>query len=284
MERKVKAARKAVKRPLENDMDSTTTRPAAILLCAGYGTRMGSLTATHPKPLLEVAGRPVLDYLLDQILELSGLGTVHVVSNRRYLTAFRDWAEGWRRRIPTLALEVHDDGSQSSEDRLGAIGDLRFVLERDPCPGGALVAAGDNIFRFSLVPLWSAFLGDGHSRLLALHEPELAKLQRTGVLELGDGGRVLRLHEKPLEPPSSWACPSLYGLSGQALREVAPYLSAGGSSDEIGRYVGHLVNLQPVFAVESRGERLHVGSPESLRAADHLLRRETAERRGLVEK
>ncbi len=265
-------------------MDSTSKRPAAILLCAGYGTRMGALTVTRPKPLLEVGGRPVLDYLLDHLLELSGLGAVHVVSNHRYLPAFLDWAEGWRQRRPSLALEVHDDGSRSSDDRLGAIGDLRFLLERAPCPHGALVAAGDNIYRFSLVPLWSAFLGDGHSRLLALHEPELAKLQRTGVLELGDGGRVLRLHEKPREPPSSWACPSLYGLSGEALREVEPYLSAGGSSDEIGRFVGHLVSRQPVFAVKERGERLHVGSPESLQAADRALRQEASEPRARVEK
>lgn len=252
-------------------MSSTRVGPAAILLCAGYGTRMGALTATRPKPLLEVAGRPVLDYLMDQLLELPGLGKIHVVSNRRYLPAFLDWSGSWKRRRPALELEIHDDGSHSSNDRLGAIGDLRFLLTRAPCPKGALVAAGDNIFRFSLAPLWNTFRGDGQSRLLALHEPHRAQLQRTGVLELGDGDRVLRLHEKPQEPPSTWACPSLYGLSGEALDEVAPYLSAGHSSDEIGRFVAHLVSRQPVFAVKTHGERLHVGSPESLRSADQIL-------------
>lgn len=245
-------------------------RPLAILLCAGYGTRMGALTAETPKPLLPLAGRPVLDYLLEQLSELDGLGAVHVVSNAKYLAAFRTWAEGWRRRFE---VAVHDDGSTADAGRLGAVGDLAFALARVEAPAGALVAAGDNVFRFSLRPLWRAFLETGRSTVLALEEDDPEKLQRTGVLELGAGDRVLRLHEKPERPPSRWACPSLYGLSARALACVGPYLAAGGSRDEIGRFVADLALRQPVYAVRTAGERLHVGSPEAWRRADEALRR-----------
>jgi glucose-1-phosphate thymidylyltransferase len=246
----------------------------AILLCAGYGTRMGALTAETPKPLLPVAGKPVLDYLLEQLHELDGLEWIHVVSNSRYAERFRAWAHGWSQRTE-LELVVHDDGSTSNEDRLGAVGDLDFALRRIDRCDGALVAAGDNVYRFSLRPLWRAFAGDGRrSRVLGLRETDPEKLRRTGVLELGPGDRVLRLHEKPEDPPSEWACPSLYCLQRPALERVAGYLAAGRPRDEIGRFVAYLAPREPLYACKVAGVRLHVGSPEALRRADEILRQE----------
>lgn len=249
--------------------------PPVLMLCAGYGTRMGTLTATTPKPLLEVAGRPVLDHLVEQLLPLPRLGTLHVVSNHHYASAFEAWAAGWNLRLGERRVQVHDDGSRSAEDRLGAIGDLAFVAERltgEALAEGALVTAGDNIFRFSLAPLWRGLTEHRETTVLALHEADRQRLQRTGVLELDDDQRVLRLHEKPQDPPSSWACPSIYGLRPEALGIVDAYLSAGHSSDEIGRFIAHLVSRQIVRAVPTEGERLHVGSPQELRHADQVLR------------
>lgn len=261
-------------------MRSTPPYRIAALLCAGYGTRMGELTAGTPKPLLPVAGRPILDYLMERLLELPSLAAVHVVTNARDAGQLDAWADGWRRRLPGAPpLAVHDDGTRRNEERLGAVGDLAFLLDRlaserrGAFPDGALVAAGDNILRFSLAPLWRAFLGDGASRVLALRGEDPADLRRTAVLELDpEDGRVLKLHEKPEEPPSRWACPSIYCLGAAALGRVGPYLATGRPRDEIGRFVADLVERQPVYAVEAVGERLHVGSPESYRRADELLR------------
>ena len=265
----------------------------AILLCAGYGTRMGALTATTPKPLLEVAGRPVLDYLLDQLAEISGLTTVDVVTNHHYADAFGAWAEAraadWRRHRPErrFELRIHDDGTVDNATRLGAIGDLGFVLERVGLADGALVSAGDNILRFSLEPFWRRFLaadadneGPATSCVMAQHEPSLERLRRTGVLEIDAGGRVLTLVEKPEDPPSTWACPSVYALDRRALAEVGPYLAADLPADEIGRFLGHLVDRrrdrrdEDVVAHEIRGSRLHVGNPEELEHANRILDRE----------
>jgi NDP-sugar pyrophosphorylase family protein len=247
----------------------------AILLCAGYGTRMGDLAAEVPKPLLPVAGKPVLDYLVEQLVGLPGLDAVHVVSNSHYLPPFRRWADGWHGRLPCgTSLEVHDDGTRSAAERLGAVGDLAFVLDRVGPVAGALVASGDNILRFSLAPLWRAALDGDASRVLALHEPDAGRLRRTGVLELDLDRRVLRLHEKPDEPPSSWACPSIYWLAAAALARVGPYLDAGQPRDETGRFIDWLAARETVLALPTLGERLHVGSPEAWRRADEILRRE----------
>ncbi len=252
--------------------------PIAILLCAGYGTRMGALTAETPKPLLPVAGKPVLDYLLEELLELDGLGALHLVSNSRYAGAFRAWAESWHQRRG-VDLTVHDDGSSANDDRLGAIGDLGFVLRRTAAPAGALVAAGDNIYLFSLRPLWRAFAGRQGSWVLGLEENDPKKLRRTGVLELGPGDRVEKLHEKPDDPPSDRACPSLYCLRPEALARVEEYLAVPShNADEIGRFAAYLATREPLYACRTSGRRLHVGSPESLRQADEILRKEMRHR------
>lgn len=247
----------------------------AILLCAGYGTRMGSLTARTPKPLLAVAGQPILDYLLEQLAELDGLDAIHVASNSRYVENFSDWAGKWNEKIGP-ELTVHDNGSSTNADRLGAIGDLELVLRRIAPTAGALVAAGDNIYRFSLRPFWNAFRDSGHSHVLGLQETDPRKLRRTGVLELGSENRVRRLHEKPQEPPSTRACPSLYALSDSALARVAGYLADDRSSDEIGRFVAYLASREPLYAYTTAGERLHVGSPEALSQAERALSREVS--------
>lgn len=251
----------------------SSPRRVAILLCAGYGTRMGALVEKTPKPLLPVGGRPVLDYLLDQIAGLEGLEAVHVVVSSRYAAAFEQWAAA---RTGTPPLRVFDNGTSSNEARRGAIGDLGFVLERTGVPEAALLAAGDNILRFSLRPLWRAFLDDGIDRVLALREESRERLRRTGVLVLDGGGRVVALHEKPEDPPSVWMCPPFYALGRAALERVAPYLASGAPADEIGRLIAHLARHQTLRAMTTVGERLDIGSPESYRRADEILRREPA--------
>ena len=116
------------------------------------------------------------------------------------------------------------------------------------------------------------FQSKGHSHLLALREDDVEKLRRTGVLELDAENRVLQLHEKPAQPPSSWACPSLYCLNGAALARVPGYLAADQPRDEIGRFIAHLVAQEKVYAVPTEGGRLHVGSPEAYQHAEEVLR------------
>lgn len=245
------------------------TASSAIFLCAGYGTRMRELGEKIPKPLVQVAGRPMLDYLLEAVASLPGITRVEVVSNSRFAPAFGDWAA--LRKSSALPITVHDDGTSSPENRLGAVGDLAFVLENAGLPaGGALVAAGDNIPLFGLEAFWQAFREGSASRVLALAENDLAALRQTGVLEL-DGERVLSLTEKPAEPKSSWACPSIYALDRDALAQAPAYLAAGGARDEIGRFVSWLVATRRVEASRIVGERLHVGNPEELRRAEALL-------------
>jgi len=110
----------------------------AIILAAGYATRLRPLTERTAKPLLPIAGRPMIEYICDKIAELDAVDQVHVVTNHRFAPAFADWAG---RRSGATPIAVHDDGTSSNEDRLGAIGDIQFTIDRAGLAGDDLLVA-----------------------------------------------------------------------------------------------------------------------------------------------
>ena len=248
----------------------------AILLCAGFATRMYPLTRDFPKPLLPVAGKPVLDYFMEQLLDLEELNAIHVVTNARFWSHFQEWRADWLPRLQArdLVMHLHNDGTTDNGNRLGAIRDLELVLQHTGTATGTLVAAGDNIFRFAIRGIWQDFLTKSRNVLVAIYESDRQKLQRTGVLELAADDRVLRLHEKPQEPPSHWSCPAIYFLQPTALARVSAYLQESGAHDAPGHFIAYLVQKEPVYAHKTRAGRFDIGSMASFEEADQVLQQE----------
>ena len=250
----------------------------AYLLCAGFGTRMRPLTTDTPKSLLSLNGRPILDYLMDELRDWQGLDAIHIVVNHRDADAFRDWAPAWRSVLDPLnvSLTIHDDGVSTPDDQLGAVGDLHFLLEKTSLPDdGALVSGGDSLYRFPLAPLLNAFTGTT-TRALALHEPDPAQRKQSSTLRLREE-RVEGLVEHPADASSTRICPSWYLLSPNALASVGPYLDRGGDSDTLGRFLDALAQSQRVTAIRLPKQaplRLHCNTPTDLERTRRLLDRE----------
>ncbi|MFP4228239.1 MAG: NDP-sugar synthase [Salinivenus sp.] len=247
----------------------------AYLLCAGFGTRMRPLTEDTPKSLLPVAGRPILDHLLDELQDWSALDAVHVAVNHSDAPAFREWAETWRASLADhdCSLSIHDDGVRSPDEQLGAVGDLRFLLEEaGPPPDGALVSGGDSLYRFPLGPLLQDFEGT-RSRILALYEPNPDRRRKSTVLEL-DGPRLTGLVNDPTDTSSEWIGPSWYLLTPSALAAVEPYLRTGGNPDALSAYLDTVRRRERIDALRlprQEGLRLHCNTPEDLERARTLL-------------
>lgn len=247
----------------------------AYLLCAGFGTRMRPLTDETPKSLLPVAGRPILDYLMDELAAWTALDAIHIAVNHQHAEAFRTWASDWRPDMEA-ALHIHDDGVASPDEQLGAVGDLRFLLEKaGGAETGALVSGGDSLYRFPLAPLLNAFDGSV-SQLLALYEPDPNTLRQRSVLHLKDT-QATGLAEHPNDPPSHRVCPSWYLLCPEALSTVDSFLREGGDADTLGAFVDAVAHSHPVEALplpERTDLRLHCNTPEDLQRARTLLEEE----------
>ena len=245
----------------------------AVLLCAGYGTRMYPLTRHHPKPLLPVAGRPILDYLMDQLIALEALQAIHLVTNARFFDHYNAWRTRWRKALTNRGrrLMLHNDGSTSAANRLGACNDLKLVLDRADVGEGFLVAAGDTIFRFDLRPLWSVFCRGRPHRLVALPETDRTRLRQTGVPLWGPGDRIRDLIEKPAWPPSHWCCPALYFLKPSAVPRLAAFLETADNTDAPGHFMGELCRREAVHAFRLNATRLDIGDMAGYRRANRLL-------------
>ena len=245
----------------------------AILLCAGFGTRMEPLTKDFPKALLDVGGRPVIDHLIGQILDFRGLDSIAIVTNDRFFGHFLQWGEenGGAVADRGISLNILNDGALEAEDRLGAAGDLGFAVSQISESKGTVVAAGDNVFRFRLGPYWDKFLSGDKSYVLALRTEDTQRLRKTGVLELDSNDRILAFHEKPETPPSNFACPALYFLKPRALNFIHEYLSSPDARDEIGYFISYLAKHDVIYAIRAEGEAIDIGTIESYERAKKIL-------------
>ena len=249
----------------------------AFLLCAGFGTRMRPVTAETPKSLVTVAGRPLLDHLLDELTAWSALTEIHVAVNHEDAPAFREWAAGHRADLGTqgIGLHLHDDGVEAPDDQLGCVGDLRFLLDAVGLPAdGALVSGGDSLYRFPLAPLLNAYDGTTN-RVLALHEPDPERRAQSSVLQL-DGPTVTAVHDDPTGTASTRICPSWLLLSAEGLGAVVPYLDDGGPPDTLGAFLDRLARTHSVQAhrlPQTAHLRLHCNTPDDLEHARKLLRK-----------
>jgi glucose-1-phosphate thymidylyltransferase len=246
----------------------------AILLCAGFATRLYPLTRDFPKPLLPVAGRPVIDHLLDQIIELPGIESIHIVTNARFYEHFTRWRRNWLACLAPrdITLTIYNNGSRANENRLGACADLQLVFRQAGRAGAYLVSAGDNLYLFRIADLWRRFLRGHRHCIVALPEKEAEILKNTGVPVFGEGDRVLGLLEKPDNPLPGWFCPPLYFLRPSAREVLEDFLGVDGPVDAPGHFIDHLCHREAVTAITLNEKRLDIGNLESYRRADRILR------------
>lgn len=240
----------------------------ALILAAGYATRLRPLTDTIPKQLLPVGGRPMVDWILDRIQETSA-DEIHLVTNARFAQDFERWAAD-------KDVTIHNDGTTSNDDRLGAIGDIQFVgLDDD-----LLAVAGDNLFDYSLADYEDYWRAKGGSciAVLDVKDPELAK--KYGIVDVDENDRVTNFVEKPEHPPTTLCATATYLYRRDHARLIEAYLAEGNPPDQPGNYIAWLHKREPVYAYRFAGEWYDIGDAGQLLEADNRMRR----RRGLPER
>ena len=244
----------------------------AILLCAGYATRLYPLTQETPKSLLPIGGRPMLNYLMDKILKTGAVDEINVVSNDKFFETFRSWKD---REYPKVNLHVLNDGTTSNESRLGAIGDIHFALTQRQIEDDVLVLAGDNLFDFAL----DGFIRAGQKQALhvtvgVFDVQDLTLARQYGLVEFNaQDMQVSSFLEKPAEPKTTMASMGLYLMPHESLRLLKRYVQGGNNTDQPGHYMQWLVKHSKVFAFPFRGTWYDIGDFDSYHRADQVFRR-----------
>ena len=231
-----------------------------ILLAAGYATRMYPLTENFPKPLLEIKGKPILDWVVDDLSFGGRVDRYVVISNHKFLPHFEKWVE--KKRSQGIPVEILDDGSTDNDNRLGAVKDIEFAIEKLGLSDDLLVLAGDNVMDFSFNSFVAYFGQKQTTCIMRYRVPGLKGPCKFGVATVDSDGRVLNMVEKPQVPESEWAVPPFYIYKKSDLGLFRKGIESGCKTDAPGSFIEWLCKQTAVHAFEMPGQRFDVGSIE----------------------
>ncbi|MEO6739032.1 MAG: nucleotidyltransferase family protein [Chthoniobacteraceae bacterium] len=242
-----------------------------LILAAGYATRLYPLTLTKAKPLLGVAGKPMMEWVIDNLAPIPGISKVFVVTNNKFAADFQTWADDYNASHAKLPFSIVNDGSTSDTDKLGAIGDLNHVVQKFGIEGeDLLVVAGDNLFSQSLEG-FAALAREKNTPVLGVYDVKsIDEAKKYGVVAVDAQDVIAEFIEKPAHPPSTLIGIALYYYPKHVVPLIRQYLAEGNNPDQPGRFVQWLYPRTPVHTWSVPGTWFDVGSKENLEEANRV--------------
>jgi glucose-1-phosphate thymidylyltransferase len=239
-----------------------------IILAAGYATRLYPLTLDQPKPLLTVAGKPMLEHVLDNIATIPYIDHAYVVTNEKFTDHFAKWAEGYSRPNLRFGFTVVNDLSTDDTNKLGAIGDTHLVLTKHSIDDDIIVVGGDNLFSNDLAE-FGEFCRHKNAPVLAVYDVgDLEAIKKYNSIEIDDEGRITFFEEKPAVPKSTLTGIALYYYPQSTLPLIRQYIAEGNNPDQPGRLVQWMHTRVPFYTWKVPGLWYDVGSKETLEEAN----------------
>ena len=244
-----------------------------LILAAGYATRLYPLTENKAKPLLDVAGKPMIEWVLDNLASIPDIDHVYVVTNNKFAGAFEEWAAGYKSRGAKMEFTILNDGSTSDADKLGAIGDIHYVLKtQDISHQDLLVVAGDNLFSQPVPGFAEA--AKKYPATLALYDVgDLEAIRKYNNVSVDADGVITHFEEKPANPTTTKTGIALYYYSKEVLPLIDTYVVEGNNPDQPGRLIQWLYPRVKVGTWDVPGTWFDIGSKETLVEANEAFRK-----------
>jgi glucose-1-phosphate thymidylyltransferase len=241
-----------------------------IILAAGYATRLYPLTLTQPKPLLPVAGKPMVEHVLDNLAPIGGIDRIYVVTNAKFANHFQKWSDHYRATKSKLKFTIVNDGSTDDTNKLGAIGDIHHVLKAQSVDDDLIVVAGDNLFSEKLTE-FGKFIREKNAPTLAVYDVgNLEEIKKYNSISADMNGRITFFEEKPKNPTSTLTGIALYFYPKATIPLIKQYIAEGNNPDQPGRLVEWLYPRTAVYTWRVPGLWFDIGSKETLEEANKI--------------
>lgn len=240
-----------------------------LILAAGYATRLYPLTLNQPKPLLPVAGKPMIDHVIEKFDSCNEIDEILVITNHRFTEAFESWARKSKGRHRGRPIRILNDQSTSDADKLGAIGDIRFAIKRGPVNDDLVIVAGDNLFSDTLEEYVRQCSKKGV--LIGVYDVgDLEAIKNYNNISVDREGKIVFFEEKPKQPQGTITAIALYHYPKSILPLIDRYISEGNNPDQPGRLIQWLYPRHPVFTYPVTGRWLDIGSREMYDEANKI--------------
>ena len=243
-----------------------------LILAAGYGTRLQSVAKNTPKPLLPVGPKPLIDYIVEKVAPLAAVSEIVVVTNNKFYDTFTTWTQT-HKSLP-VRIRIVNDGTNTPEERLGSVGDIRFVWNNEKTKEDWLVVGGDNILTDSLGDFMR--LAQSKNQDVTVGTYDIGNIQEAtkfGVVKLAADKKMTELKEKPAQPESSLIAMCLYHFPKSTLGLIDEYVNGQNTTDAAGGYIQWLVAKKCVYGFQFGGKWYDIGSLESLQEANNYFNR-----------
>ena len=239
-----------------------------IILAAGYATRLYPLTLNQPKPLLKVAGKPMMEHVLDNLATIPYIDHAYIVTNEKFVDHFQAWADTYHHPQLRFKFTIVNDGSTDDSNKLGAIGDMHLVITKNQIDDDIIVVGGDNLFSSDLSE-FGEFCRRKNAPVLGVYDVgNLDEIKKYNAIEIDDTGRITYFEEKPAQPKSTLTGIALYFYPRSSVALIHQYISEGNNPDQPGRLVQWLYTRTPFYVWKVPGIWFDVGSKETLEEAN----------------
>ncbi len=240
-----------------------------IILAAGYATRLYPLTKNQPKPLLKVAGKSILDRIVDKIDKVLDIDEIVVITNHKFYNHFKTWKTTYQ---GDKKVKIVNDGTETNSTRLGAIKDVLFAINELYINDDMMILAGDNLFDFELVD-FVRFFKDKKTDVITAHIiDDMERIKRTGVAEINDKQQLISFEEKPKHPKSNYAVPPFYIYKKNTIKLIRRFINQGNNGDAPGMFLRWLLNHNTIHVFQFNGMRYDIGTLESYHVVQSLFK------------
>jgi len=236
----------------------------ALILAAGYGTRLCPLTKSIPKALLEVNGRPIVEYILERIEVIPNIEEVYMVVNGKFYKKFKEWNRNYESEKP---IKLINDGTSDDSNKLGAIRDIKLVIDEEKIDSELLIIAGDNLFNFELKVFYDFWEQKNSFCIGLLKINDSSLICKYSNVKLDNENRITDFIEKPPKALSNLVAICLYIFPRRGLHLVKKYLEEGNNPDVPGYFIQWLVKREKVYGYEFNGKWLDIGNINSYEKA-----------------
>jgi glucose-1-phosphate thymidylyltransferase len=243
-----------------------------IILCAGYATRLYPLTKNTPKHLLKIGDKAILDYIIEK-LPINEIDHIYLITNNKFYQNFVAWKKQLTNHLP---ITVINDNTMSNDDRLGSMGDTKYVVDQAKLNDDFLLMSGDNLFNFEIAPMLKPFF-EGKN-VIALYDVKTKEeARKMGIPTLDAEGVITELVEKPVNPKSTLSSIGIYFFHKEVIDLLQKYIHDGNSTDKVGEFISWLCKVTKLYTYKFDSPNdiwLDIGTPSQLELAEKLFKKQ----------
>lgn len=247
-----------------------------LILAGGYATRLWPITKKKAKPLLPLGGKPILDYILDELENISNVEKIYLTTNEQFRDSFKKYLSQRKKENYELIIEKQE----SEGEKYGAVGGMINVIgEKEP--DDYLIIGGDNYYSFKIRDFLKFVDEKGNIANACYRVKSLEEAKNYGIVDYDENNRIIDFQEKPDNPKSRMASTACYYIPENRLSIFDKYVDYWEGRvpeevylDEPGRFIEWIVERYDTYAFVFEGDWVDIGTREGYLRAESEIRKE----------